>query len=153
MIGTKTYQPKAHEIEERWLLIDATDEVLGRLASRIAGVLRGKDKPDFAPHVDPRTHCVVINAEKIKMTGSKWKTKKYYKHSGWVGGLRELRAEELHAKRPEKIIEIAVKRMLPKNKLSNKIITHLHVYAGDQHPHAAQKPQPITLTKSRSEDK
>ena len=153
MIGTKTFQPKSAELQEKWYLIDATDEVLGRLAARIAGVLRGKDQPSFAPHVDPRTHCVVINADKIRLTGNKWKTKKYYKHTGWVGNLRELRAEELYDRKPEKLIEIAVKGMLPKNKLSRRIILHLHVYAGDKHPHQAQQPEAVTITKSRNEEK
>ena len=120
MIGTKTYQPKAHEIEEQWFLVDASNEILGRLASRVASLLRGKDRPSFAPHVDPRIHCVIINADKVQLTGKKWKTKKYYKHSGWVGGLKEMAAEQLYKKKPEKLIEIAVRGMLPTNKLRKR---------------------------------
>lgn len=153
MIGTKTYHPKPEEVEEKWYLVDASGEVLGRLASRIALILRGKHRADFSPHVDAKTHCVVINADKIKLTGKKWTDKKYYKHSGWVGGLREFSARELFEKKPEKLLELAVKNMLPKNKLGRKLLLHLHVYAGDKHPHQAQKPELIRLTKKRGEGK
>ena len=147
MIGTKTYQPKPDTIQEKWYLIDASGEVLGRLASRIAAMLRGKHTPQFAPHVDPKVHCVVINADKIKLTGTKWETKKYFKHTGWVGGLRTATATELYAKKPEKLLEIAVKGMLPHNSLGRKLLLHLHLYSGDKHPHQAQHPEVIEITK------
>jgi large subunit ribosomal protein L13 len=147
MIGTKTYQPKSADIEEKWYLIDAKEQVLGRLAARIALLLRGKDSPEFAPHVDPKVHCVVINADKVTLTGKKWQNKMYYKHSGWIGGLRELSAEKLFEKNPTKLMELAVRRMLPKNKLSRRLILHLHLYTGEKHPHQAQKPKPIQITK------
>ncbi len=152
MIGTRTYQPKETEIEEKWYLVDAGGEILGRLASRIAHILRGKNKADFSPHIDPRVHCVVINAEKIKMTGNKWTDKEYYRHSGWVGGIRRLAAKQLIEKKPEKILELAVKNMLPKNKLGRKLFSHLHVYCGEKHPHQAQQPEPVKLTKKRGEE-
>ena len=152
MIGVRTYQPKKEELQEEWYLIDASGEVLGRLASRIALLLRGKHRPQFAPHVDPKVHCVVVNADKIRLTGKKWKQKLYHKHSGWIGGLRTFTAEQLFQKKPEKLLELAVKRMLPKNKLARRLLLHLHIYAGSEHPHKAQKPKPIKITKSRNEE-
>lgn len=147
MIGTKTYQPKPDAIEEKWYLIDASGAVLGRLASRVAAMLRGKHKPQFAPHVDPKVHCVVINTDKIKLTGTKWESKKYFRHSGWVGGLRKASAKELYEKKPQKLLEIAVKGMLPHNSLGRKLLLHLHLYTGDKHPHQAQNPEVIKITK------
>ena len=152
MIGTKTYHPKQAEIEEKWHVVDASNMVLGRLASRVALILRGKHRPDFSPHVDPRVHCVVVNAGKIKLTGEKWTDKFYYRHTGWVGGIRKLSARELFEKKPEKLVEIAVKNMLPKTKLGRKLLTHLHVYSGENHKHQAQKPEKIDLTKRTSKE-
>lgn len=150
---TRTYHRKQAEVKQNWFLIDAKDEILGRLASRIALILRGKNRPDFSPHLNPQNHCVVINADKIRLTGKKWKEKIYHKHSGWHGGLRSFSAEQLAAKNPTKLLELAIKNMLPKNALGRRLFLNVHIYAGDQHPHQAQNPKPIKITKQRSEEK
>lgn len=143
----KTYYPHPEDIAEKWYLVDAQGETLGRLASRIAAVLRGKHLPTFHPAVNPKTFVVVINADKVVLTGSKLRTKIYYRHSNWPGGLKSATAIELNQRKPGELVRLAVKGMLPKNRLGDRLITHLKVYAGGTHPHAAQKPEPIKLTK------
>ncbi len=134
-------------IERKWHLVDASDKVLGRLASRIALLLMGKRKPNYTPHIDQGDFVVVINAEKVKLTGNKLENKIYYHHSGYPGGLKARKAKEILEKHPERLIKLAVKRMLPKNKLGRKMLKRLKVYAGDKHPHQAQKPQMIEIEK------
>ena len=141
----KTYHAKVGEVEREWLIIDATDLVLGRLSTRLATILKGKTKPQYTPHVDTGDFVVVINAEKIRLTGNKAETKNYYSHSGYPGGLKEVSFQRMLAKHPERIIEKAVKGMLPKNTLGRAMNRKLKVYAGPNHPHAAQKPREITL--------
>ena len=136
----KTQSFKKEETQHNWVIVDASDKVLGRLASKIANKLRGKDKPIFTPHVDCGDFVVVVNAEKIKVTGNKFEDKKYYTHSLYPGGLKTKTFKDMNATKPEKIIELAVKGMLPKNKLSNQIIKKLKIYAGSEHPHEAQQP-------------
>lgn len=138
-----TYMAKPEEIERDWFVVDAKGKTLGRLASEIAKVLRGKHKPIYTPHVDTGDHVIVVNAEKIKLTGRKMQQKKYHKHSEYPGGLKSINYEELLAEKPEKAIESAVKGMLPKNKLGRKMIKKLKVYAGPEHPHQAQQPEEL----------
>jgi large subunit ribosomal protein L13 len=140
-----TYSPKPGEIERRWHVIDAADVVLGRLATQAATLLRGKHKPTFAPHVDTGDFVIVVNAGKIALTGNKRQTKVAYRHSGYPGGLRAVTYTELLAKRPERAIELAVRGMLPHNRLGRQLIKKLKVYAGPEHPHAAQQPQPFEI--------
>ena len=142
----RTYSPKPGEIERHWHVIDASDVVLGRLATHAATLLRGKHKPTFAPHVDTGDFVVVINAGKVALTGNKRHTKIAYRHSGYPGGLKQVRYEDLLEKHPERAIELAVKGMLPHNKLSRQLIKKLKVYPGAEHPHAAQQPQPFEIT-------
>jgi len=142
----RTYSPKPGEIERQWHVIDASDVVLGRLATHAATLLRGKHKPVFAPHVDTGDFVIIVNAGKVALTGNKRQTKVAYRHSGYPGGLRQVGYEELLTKRPEKAIELAVKGMLPHNKLARQIIKKLKVYPGAEHPHAAQQPQPFEIT-------
>ena len=139
----KTYNAKPGEIARDWYLVDAEGKTLGRLATQIADRLRGKSKPVFTPHVDTGDFVVVINAEKIAVTGKKLEQKMYYKHSGYPGGLKERTLEEMLERRPEEVIRIAVKGMLPRNRLARKQLTKLKVYAGPEHPHQAQQPQPL----------
>jgi large subunit ribosomal protein L13 len=141
----RTYSPKPGEIERQWLIIDASDVVLGRLATHAATLLRGKHKPTFAPHVDTGDFVVIINAGKVHLTGNKRQTKVAYRHSGYPGGLKQVNYEELLAKRPEHAVELAVKGMLPHNKLSRQLIKKLKVYPGAEHPHAAQQPVPFEI--------
>jgi large subunit ribosomal protein L13 len=141
----KTYHAKPGEVEREWLVVDATDMVLGRLASEIAQILKGKRKPQYTPHVDTGDFVIVINAEKIRLTGNKAEKKIYYSHSGFIGGLKEVSFKRMLDKHPERIIEKAVKGMLPKNTLGRAMNRKLKVYAGAEHPHAAQKPREITL--------
>jgi len=145
-----TYYPKSGDIKENWYLVDAKGEVLGRLASRIASVLRGKNEPTFHPAVNSNNHVVVINAEKVVFTGKKLRQKRYYKHSGYPGGLKEETAESLMKRKPEDVLTHAVKGMLPKNRLGDALLTNIRIYAGDTHPHAAQAPVEVTLTKQRA---
>jgi len=140
-----TYSAKASDNPGKWYLVDADGAVLGRLASQIAARLRGKHSTLFTPHVDTGDSIIVINAEKVKLTGRKWKQKTYYRHSGYIGGLKEISAEKLREKRPEDIIRFAVKGMLPKNRLGRRLYKKLKVYAGDQHPHEAQNPEVLSL--------
>jgi len=141
----KTYHAKPHEVEREWLIVDATDLVLGRLATQVAQILKGKNKPQYTPHVDTGDFVIVVNAEKVRLTGNKANTKMYYTHSGFIGGLKEVSYQRMLAKHPERIIEKAVKGMLPKNTLGRAMNRKLKVYAGPNHPHAAQKPREITL--------
>jgi large subunit ribosomal protein L13 len=140
-----TYMAKPNEVERKWHLIDAEGKTLGRLASEVASLIRGKHKPEFTPHVDTGDFVVVINAEKIVLTGKKWQQKNYYRHSGYQGGLKVTPAHVMVQTKPERMIEIAVFGMLPKNKLGNALHTKLKVYAGSEHPHAAQNPQVYEL--------
>jgi large subunit ribosomal protein L13 len=140
-----TYSAKKTDIDSRWVVIDANGAILGRLASNVASRLRGKNNPLFTPHVDTGESVIVINAEKISLTGRKLEQKIYYRHSGYTGGLNEITAKKLLEKKPEDIIRFAVKGMLPKNKLGAALYKKLKVYAGDKHPHEAQSPEVIKL--------
>ena len=139
----KTWNAKPGEIERRWYLVDAEGKTLGRLATQIADTLRGKGKPQYTPHVDTGDFVVVVNAEKIHVTGNKLEQKKYYRHSGYPGGLRERTLREQLDRRPTEVLRIAVKGMLPKNRLARQQITKLKIYAGPEHPHEAQNPRPF----------
>jgi large subunit ribosomal protein L13 len=141
----KTYHAKPGEIEREWLLVDATGMTLGRLASECAQILKGKRKPAYTPHVDTGDFIVIVNASKIKVTGNKLADKKYFRHTGHPGGLKEVTLGDQLAKRPERVIEHAVKGMLPKNTLGRAMGMKLHVYGGPEHKHQAQKPRQITL--------
>ena len=136
-----TPMAKKGAIEQKWHLVDAKGKTLGRLASRIAILLRGKHKPIFTPHVDVGDFVVVVNADKVSLTGKKWQEKLYIHHSGYPGGLKSISAEKVKNKKPERLITMAVQGMLPKNKLGRKMIKKLKVYAGDDHPHQAQQPE------------
>ena len=140
-----SYMANPDKIERKWYVVDAEGCTLGRLASEVASVLRGKNKPVFTPHVDTGDYVIVINAEKIKVTGKKLDQKIYYSHSDYVGGMKETTLREMMNKKPEKVIELAVKGMLPKGPLGRQMIKKLHVYAGAEHPHAAQKPEVLTF--------
>lgn len=141
----KTYTAKKGEIERQWVVIDAQDQVLGRLATRVAHILRGKNKPVFTNHVDTGDFVIVVNAEKIRLTGNKLDGKIYYRHSGYPGGIKGMTAREMLERKPEQVIRTAVKGMLPKNRLGSKMITKLKVYAGPDHPHRAQLPEKMEL--------
>ena len=141
----KTYSAKPHEVKRDWLLVDASDKVLGRLASQIALRLRGKHKPEYTPHVDTGDFVIVINAEKVAVTGNKLRDKRYWRHSGHPGGIRSRTLGEMLEQRPEEVIRKAVRGMLPRNRLARKQLTKLKVYAGPDHPHEAQSPQPLKL--------
>jgi large subunit ribosomal protein L13 len=141
----RTYSPKAHELENNWVLIDATDVVLGRLASQAATLLRGKHKPTFAPHMDNGDFVIIVNAEKVALTGSKLLQKKAYRHSGYPGGLTATTYSELLEKSPEKAVEKAIRGMIPKNSLGRDQLAKLKVYRGAEHPHAAQKPAKFVI--------
>ncbi len=142
----KTYQPKAGEVNRRWLLVDAQGQTLGRLASRVAMLLRGKGKPVFAPHLDVGDFVVVINADKVAVTGRKLLQKVYYHHSQYPGGLKSATLEKLLREKPEAVLEKAVRGMLPKTKLGDALFGKLKVYAGAKHPHVAQQPTPLTAS-------
>jgi large subunit ribosomal protein L13 len=141
----KTYAVRASEIERGWWLVDATDQTLGRLATRIATLLEGKHKPTYSPHLDSGDHVVVVNAGKIRVTGNKLIQKRYYRHSGYPGGLKEESLQTLLARKPELVIERAVKGMLPQNRLGRAMFRKLKVYAGPHHPHQAQQPEAAEL--------
>ena len=141
----KTYMANPDKIERKWYVVDAAGYTLGRLASEVAKVLRGKNKPEFTPHIDTGDNVIVINAEKIKVTGKKLDQKVYYHHSDYVGGMKETTLREMMAKKPEQVIELAVKGMLPKGPLGRTMIKKLHVYAGAEHAHQAQKPEVLTF--------
>lgn len=141
----KTFTASPATIDRKWYVVDATNMTLGRLASEVAKVLRGKNKPIFTPHIDCGDNVIVINAEKIKVTGKKMDQKVYYHHSDYVGGLKEATLREKLEKKPEQVIELAVKGMLPKGPLGRQMFTKLHVYAGPEHKHEAQKPEVLTF--------
>ncbi|WGW12895.1 50S ribosomal protein L13 [Saxibacter everestensis] len=141
----RTYTPKPGDVERQWHVIDATDVVLGRLASQTAQLLRGKHKPTFAPHVDGGDFVIIINADKVALTGAKLEQKRAYRHSGYPGGLSSVNYAELLEKNPQRAVEKAVRGMIPKNSLGRGQMTKLKVYTGSEHPHAAQNPQPFTI--------
>ena len=143
MMGT--YFAKQTDVIRKWYLVDANGKTLGRLASRVAILLRGKHKPTFTPHIDTGDHVVIINADKIRLTGDKLKTKTYIHHTGYPGGLKSVTAEHLHAKNPTGLVTRAIKGMLPKNPLGKQMARKLKVYAGTAHPHEAQRPEPLAL--------
>ena len=140
-----SYMANPDKIERKWYVVDAEGQTLGRLASEVAKVLRGKNKPVFTPHVDTGDYVIIVNADKIKVTGKKMEQKIYYNHSEYVGGMKETTLKEMMAKKPERVLELAVKGMLPKGSLGRTMIKKLHVYAGPEHNHAAQKPEVLTF--------
>ena len=141
----KTFVAKEQEVDKKWYLVDAQDKILGRLATELANRLRGKNKPIFTPHADTGDFVVVVNAEKIRLTGRKWDDKFYYRYSGYMGGLKEISAKDLLVKKPEDIIRFAVRGMLPKNSLGRRQLKKLKVYAGPNHPHEAQQPEKLEI--------
>lgn len=141
----KTYMANPDKIERKWYVVDAEGCTLGRLASEVAKVLRGKNKPEFTPHVDTGDYVIVVNAEKVKVTGKKMDQKIYYHHSGWIGGMKTATLKEKLAKKPEEVMYLAVKGMLPKGPLGRSMIKKLHIYAGAEHPHAAQQPKVLEI--------
>lgn len=140
-----TFMAKGHEVERKWLVVDAEGQTLGRLASEVAAILRGKNKPTFTPNVDTGDHVIIINAEKIHLTGNKLNDKIYYRHTQYTGGLKQRTALEMRTKYPTRMIELAIKGMLPKNSLGRQMFSKLNVYAGAEHPHAAQQPEAYEL--------
>lgn len=144
-VKMKTYSAKTNEVSRNWLLVDATGKTLGRMATEIASRLKGKHKAEFTPHADTGDYVVVINAEKVKVTGNKAKDKYYHSHSGYPGGLKSISFEKLQDKAPEKIIQLAVKGMLPRTPLGRSMLKKLKVYAGASHPHSAQQPQSVQI--------
>lgn len=145
MIKNKTYTPKPRDVERAWFVVDATDLPLGRLASEVAQILRGKHKPIYAPHIDVGDHVIIVNADKVAVTSDKSQSKIYYRHSGFPGGINAETFDSLRQRRPEAIVERAVRGMLPKTKLGRQMLRKLKVYAGGDHPHEAQGPQPLEL--------
>ena len=141
----KTFSAKTETVKRDWFVIDATDKVLGRLATEVASRLRGKHKAEYTPHVDTGDYIVIVNADKIRVTGNKEKAKTYYQHSGYIGGMKATTLDKMRAQHPERIIEIAVKGMLPKNPLGRAMYRKLKVYAGPEHQHQAQQPQPLEI--------
>jgi large subunit ribosomal protein L13 len=141
----KTYLAPVNEIEKKWYVVDAKDKILGRLATEIASRLRGKHKPTFSPFIDNGDFIIVTNADKIQLTGKKWDDKKYYRHTGWMGGIKETTAKELLEKHPTDLVTKAVKGMLPKNKIGRAQLKKLKVYSGGDHPHAAQQPEELVI--------
>ncbi len=140
-----TFMPNPDNVDRKWYVVDADGCILGRLASQVAAVLRGKNKAIFTPHADCGDYVIIINAEKIKVTGKKLDQKIYYRHSEYVGGMKETKLKDMIANKPERVVELAVKRMLPKGPLGNRMYTKLHVYAGDKHKHEAQKPEVLEI--------
>ncbi len=141
----KTYSPTPENIDRQWFLVDAQDQILGRLASQIAHRLRGKHKPEFAPHMDNGDFIVVVNCEKIRVTGNKLQQKNYYHHTGYVGSLKSITLEKQLQQKPEEVLRIAVRGMLPKNRLGRAMLKKLKIYAGAEHPHQAQEPKTLTF--------
>jgi large subunit ribosomal protein L13 len=141
----KTFVAKEQEVEKKWYVVDAHDKILGRLATQIAVRLRGKNKPIFTPHADTGDFVVVVNADKISLTGSKWDKKFYYRHSGYLGGLKKTSAKKMTQEKPEEILRLAVRGMLPKNSLGRRQLKKLKVYAGAEHPHQAQNPEKLEI--------
>jgi large subunit ribosomal protein L13 len=144
-LSYKTISANKATVQKEWVVIDATDLVVGRMASKVAKLLRGKYKPSFTPHVDCGDNVIILNADKVKLTGNKWTDRVYLSHTGYPGGQRELTPEVMMKKSPERYIKKVVKGMLPKNILANKLLNNLYVYAGTEHPHAAQQPKTIDL--------
>jgi large subunit ribosomal protein L13 len=144
-LSYRTISANNATVQKEWFVVDATNQVLGRLSSQVASILRGKHKTYFTPHVDCGDNIIVINAEKVRLTGKKWTDKEYMRHTGYPGGQRITSPADVALKNPGKIIEMAVKRMLPRNRLGNAIFNNLHVYAGPDHPHTAQQPKELTL--------
>lgn len=144
-LSYKTKSAKKQEVERKWFVIDAEGVIVGRMSTKIADILRGKHKASYTPHVDTGDNVIVINADKVRFTGSKWAQKEYITYSGYTGGQKRRTAQEMLAKKPTEIVRIAVKGMLPKNKLSNAMINKLFIYEGSEHPHAAQKPEALEL--------
>lgn len=144
-MATKTYVPKETEIERRWYIVDAEGQTLGRLASQISSILRGKHKPIYTAHMDVGDYVIVVNAEKVKVTGAKAEQKAYYRHSGYPGGFRQTVLKDVLSKHPERVIEAAVRGMIPHNTLGKQQLSKLKVYAGPNHPHAAQQPAALEL--------
>jgi large subunit ribosomal protein L13 len=147
----KTFTPTPADIERTWYVVDAQDVPLGRLASEVAQILRGKHKPTFAPHMDMGDYVIVVNADKVAVSGNKESDKVYYRHSGYPGGLRSETLAELRNDHPTRLVENAVRGMIPKNRLGRQVLTKLKVYAGPEHPHSAQKPETLTLTYGKAE--
>lgn len=147
----KTYVPKEGEIIKKWYVIDAENQVLGRVAVEAAKLLRGKHKPQYTPYLDCGDHVIIVNAEKAKVTGNKAKQKTYYRHSGYPGGLREVTYEQMVAKHPARAMMLAIKGMLPHNRLGRKLATNVRVYAGPTHPHEAQNPEPYSMAADKAE--
>jgi large subunit ribosomal protein L13 len=141
----RTYAAKPSERQRDWVVVDASGKTLGRLATQVADVLRGKRKPEYTPHVDVGDFVVVVNAEKVRVTGNKLAAKRYYRHTGYPGGLKSRTLEEMLRRRPEEVVRRAVRGMMPRNRLARKQLTKLKIYAGPDHPHAAQKPQPLEM--------
>lgn len=141
----KTYMATPSTIERKWYVVDAQNQTLGRLATEVATVLRGKHKPQYTPHLDTGDYVIVINADKIKVTGNKEEKKMYYRHTGYTGHLKSFTYQEIMDKFPDRIIKYAVKGMIPHNKLAREILTKLHIYAGSEHPHQAQKPEVLEI--------
>ena len=148
----KTYSPRPKDVQRRWYVVDAEDAVLGRLASEVAQILRGKHKPTYAPHIDMGDHVIVVNAAKVRLTGQKEDQKLYRRHSGYPGGLREVPFERMRAERPERVVEKAIRGMLPHTRLGKQMARKLAVYAGPEHPHEAQQPQALELRGVRREE-
>ena len=142
-----TFMQTNESVERKWYVVDATELVLGRMATDVAVVLKGKHKPTFTPHIDGGDYVIVVNAEKVALTGNKWADKKYYRHSGYAGGLKTRTANEMLDKQPQKIVEKAIRGMLPKGKLGDDMYRRLYVYVGPNHPHAAQKPESLPKVK------
>lgn len=148
-MNTKSYYPKAGDVQEKWYLVDAEGHTTGRLASQIASLLRGKMQPTYTPGVDPKVYVVVVNADKVVFTGRKLEQKVYYRHSNWKGGLKETKARHMLEKKPTEVLRLAVHGMLPKNRLGRVLETHLRLFAGAEHTHEAQQPEKIELTTLR----
>ena len=146
--------PNAQSVERKWVVIDATDQVLGRLCSQVAKILRGKNKPSYSPHVECGDYVIIINADKVKLTGKKLTDKKYFKHTGWIGGIKETTAGKILAGRfPERVIEKAVERMISRNPMGRQQMTKLKVYAGSEHPHTAQNPEVLDIAAKSPKNK
>ncbi len=143
--SNKTVLPDRAEIDRKWFVVDASDQILGRLATRLATLLMGKDRPNYTDFLDTGAFVIVVNADKVRLTGKKWSQKVYYSHSRYPGGLKEITAENLLRRYPDRLVRLAVRGMLPKNKLGKRMIRKLKIYAGADHPHQAQKPEPLAL--------
>ncbi len=141
----KTYMTRKEDVDRNWFVVDAKGQRLGRLSTEVAALLKGKHKPTFTPHVDNGDYVIVINAKDVELTGKKWEQKKYYRHSQHPGSLKERTAEEMNRKHPTKMVELAIKGMLPRNKLGSRMFNKLYVYEGEEHPHQAQQPTPYEL--------